>query len=222
MVTIVDWVQSCGAAQEAGSPFPEASLLRAVVDHAGWSVSADHQDAYTAGSAPSGLEEMSGLELATALPAGGLLRLHHAPGATPLTLGPPLVAHLQLFVQIRVVENILSHLQRGATLPLSQPCARLRDFDSYWVVQQGAMLALAPDVQRRRLAAAFTAEDSLQQFVAARDVVGAELIAARLSGAELFGRLAEADLDGVVFNPAGPGSPLPLTKAVAAHVLSGA
>ena len=110
MVTIVDWVQRCGAAQEAGSPFPEASLLRAVVDHAEWSVSADHQDAYTAGAAPSGLKEMSGLELATALPAGGLLRLHHAPGAPPLTLGPPLVAHLQLFVQIRVVENILSHL----------------------------------------------------------------------------------------------------------------
>ena len=151
MVTIVDWVQRCGAAQEAGSPFPEASLLRAVVDHAEWSVSADHQDAYTAGAAPSGLKEMSGLELATALPAGGLLRLHHAPGAPPLTLGPPLVAHLQLFVQIRVVENILSHLQRGAALPLSQPCARLRDFDSYWVVQQGALLALAPDVQRRRL-----------------------------------------------------------------------
>ena len=151
MVTIVDWVQRCGAAQEAGSPFPEASLLRAVVDHTEWSVSADHQDAYTAGAAPSGLKEMSGLELATALPAGGLLRLHHAPGAPPLTLGPPLVAHLQLFVQIRVVENILSHLQRGAALPLSQPCARLRDFDSYWVVQQGALLALAPDVQRRRL-----------------------------------------------------------------------
>ena len=221
MVTIVDWVQRCSAAQEAGSPFPEASLLRAVVDHTEWSVSADQQDAYMAGAAPSCLEEMSGLELAAALPAGGLLRLHYAPGATPLTLGPPLVAHLQLFVQIRVVENILSHLQRGAALPLSQPCARLRDFDSYWVVQQGAMLALAPDVERRRLAAAFTAEDSLQQFIAAREVVGAELIAARLSGAELFGRLAEADLDGVVFNLDGPGSPLPLAKAVAAHILAG-
>ena len=65
-----------------------------------------------------------------------------------------------------------------------------------------------------------TIKDGLQQFVAARDASDAELIAVRLSGAELFGQLAEADLDGVVFNPAGPGSPVPLTKAVAAHVLS--
>ena len=73
-------------------------------------------------------------------------------------------------------------------------------------------------------AAAFTAEDSLQQFVAAqppRESSAEELIAARLSGAELFGRLAEADLEGVVFNPAGPGSPMPLMKAVAAHILTG-
>mmetsp|Transcript_25371 Transcript_25371/g.51551 ORF Transcript_25371/g.51551 Transcript_25371/m.51551 type:complete len:223 (+) Transcript_25371:111-779(+) len=220
-MSIVDWVQRCSMAQEAGSPFPEASLLRAVVDHTEWTVSADQQDAYTAGAAPSHLEVMSGLELAAALPAGGLLRLHHAPGAKPLTLGPALVAHLQLFVQIRVVENILSRLHRGEELSLSAPCARLRDFDSYWVVQQGSMLALAPDVHRRRLAAAFTAEDGLQQFVAARDAVRDEqLIAARLSGVELFGRLAEAELDGVVFNPAGPGSPVPLAKAVAALVLT--
>jgi hypothetical protein len=217
-MSVDEWLRRCSAAQQGSLPIPEGALLRAVVDHGEWLVSADQQDAFVAGATKSQLQRMSGLELAAA--AGATLRLHYAPGAPPLTLGAPQVSHLQLFVQIRVVESILQHLHGGTELPLSQPCARLRDFDSYWVVQQGSMLALAPDNHSRRLAAAFTAQDGLQQFVAARNASDAELIAVRLSGAELFGQLAEADLDGVVFNPAGPGSPVPLTKAVAAHVLS--
>ena len=57
------------------------------------------------------------------------------------------------------------------------------------------MLALAPDVSsRRRLAAAFTSQDALQLFVAASAASDTQLVAARLNGAELFGKLAEADL----------------------------
>ena len=225
-MSMSDWIQRCSEAQQAGSPWPEAALLRAVVIHDDWSVSRSggNTDAYcTPSAAPKGAdrETREGLALAAALTQGGSIRLHCALGATPLSLSPVQASHLQLFVQIRVVEQILSLVHQGAELPLSQPYARLRDFESYYVVQQGSLLALAPDGNSRRLAAAFTAEDALQRFVAARDASGVEeLIAARLNGIELFGKLADADLDGVVFNPAGPGQPVPLLKAFAQHVLS--
>ena len=220
--SISDWLERCSAAQQAGSPWPEASLFRQVIDYPDWSVSASHEDAYTADAAPGAagvsLEPSDGLALAAA--AGGGVRLHYAPGAPPLTLDAEQVAHLQRFVQISVVEKVLALLHAGAEMPLKEPCARLRDYCDYFVVQQGSMLALAPDSSSRRLAAAFTAEDALQLFVASSAASGAELVAIRLTGVELFGKLADVDLDGVVFNPAGPIQPVPLLKAVAAHVLS--
>lgn len=221
--SINDWLERCSAAQQAGSPWPEASLFRQIIGYAEWSVSTSREDAYTADAAPAAadasLEPSDGLALAAA--AGGSVRLHYAvPGAPPLTLDAEQVAHLQRFVQISVVEKVLTLLHEGAEMPLKEPCARLRDFSDYYVVQQGSMLALAPDSNSRRLAAAFTAEDALQLFVASSAASGAELVAARLTGVELFGKLAEADLDGVVFNPAGPIQPVPLLKAVASHVLS--
>ena len=227
MSIINDWLERCSAAQQAGSPWPVASLLRAVVDHADWAVSADHADAHTA--APSGgppLETMEGLALAAALPSGGTVRLHHAaPGGTPLTLDAEHVSQLQLFVQIRVVEQLLSRLHEGVELSVSKPCARLRDFDDFYVLQRGSLLVLAPDANKRRLVAAFTAQDTLQTFVAAAATSAGEeeLVAARLTGVELFGRLAEsAEIDGVVFNAAGPTTPVPLLKSVAQHVLEAA
>ena len=221
--SVNDWIERCSAAQQAGSPWPEASLFRQVIDYPDWSVSASHQDAYTADAVPiSGvegtLEPSDGLALAAA--ASSSLRLHYAPGAPPLTLEAEQVVHLQRFVQISVVEKVLALLHEGAEMPLNEPCARLRDFSDYFVVQQGSMLALAPDSNSRRLAAAFTAQDALQLFVASSAASDTELVAARLTGVELFGKLAEADLDGVVFNPAGPVQPVPLLKAVAQHVLS--
>ena len=84
-------------------------------------------------------------------------------------------------------------------------------------------MALAPDAEGRKLAAAFTAQDALQLFVVARDRhAGLEVISVRLSGKELFSNLAHTeDLDGIVFNPAGPGQPFALSLEVARAVLHG-
>lgn len=81
----------------------------------------------------------------------------------------------------------------------------------------------APDpTGGRKLAAAFTAVDALQMFVAAkeRDAGQNEAISVRLNGMDLFSRLLQGDLDGIVFNPAGPTVPVALAREIAAAVTS--
>ena len=107
---------------------------------------------------------------------------------------------------------------------------RLQIFDSFYTVcaggddaSQGLSMVLAPDGSGRRLVAAFTAQDALQQFVAASSSGGAvSLVSARLSGKELFEQVASTnDLDGIVFNASGPGQPIPLSRDAAYAVLKG-
>ena len=79
-MSMSDWIQRCSEAQQAGSPWPEAALLRAVVIHDDWSVSRSggNTDAYcTPSAAPKGadLETMEGLALAAALTQGESIRL---------------------------------------------------------------------------------------------------------------------------------------------------
>ena len=77
------------------------------------------------------------------------------------------------------------YAEDGADLEVDEPFAKLRAFDGFLTVCAGVpgagepphsaapsmRLALAPDVggEGRKLAAAFTAEDALQHFIAARD-----------------------------------------------------
>ena len=107
---------------------------------------------------------------------------------------------------------------------------RLQIFDSFYTVcaggddaSQALSMVLAPDESGRRLVAAFTAQDALQQFVAASSSGGAvSLVSARLSGKELFEQVASTnDLDGIVFNASGPGQPIPLSRDAAYAVLKG-
>ena len=85
-----------------------------------------------------------------------------------------------------VIEKLLARLHAGADLEISQPFARIREFPHFFVLsahEVGAgfagevplKLALAPDPQqKRKLAAAFTARDALQLFIAAREGSAAE------------------------------------------------
>eukprot|EP00316_Scyphosphaera_apsteinii_P006934 CAMPEP_0119323976 /NCGR_PEP_ID=MMETSP1333-20130426/62092_1 /TAXON_ID=418940 /ORGANISM="Scyphosphaera apsteinii, Strain RCC1455" /LENGTH=85 /DNA_ID=CAMNT_0007331565 /DNA_START=34 /DNA_END=291 /DNA_ORIENTATION=+ len=83
-------------------------------------------------------------------------------------------------------------------------------------------MALAPDLDGgRRLAAAFTAQDALQLFVASSAATPQqELFSAEVTGMELFAHLGSADVEGIVFNPAGPGQPIPFLRAIADTILN--
>ena len=73
-------------------------------------------------------------------------------------------------------------------------------------------LMLAPDSQRRKLAAIFTTPDSAEVFKAfVTEQLGFEPVLRQTSGLRLYKMLTETDLEGIVFNCKGPGQP----KAVA-------
>ncbi|MCB9594853.1 MAG: hypothetical protein H6719_19180 [Sandaracinaceae bacterium] len=89
--------------------------------------------------------------------------------------------------------------------------ALLRGYPGFLICAEGAGVMMAPDNQGRRLAAVFTAPDCFDAF---RERHAGQPIpaATRVTGQELFTRLRDAPIQGLVFNCAGPVKP----KAVAA------
>lgn len=129
---------------------------------------------------------------------------------------------------VSVVEALLKRLHDGSELQVEDPMQRLREFDGFMTVcsdrggDANLSMVLAPDVGGRRLLAAFTAQDSLQNFVVASSgACDVELVSARLSGQELFEQISSGGLDGVVFNPSGPSAPIPLSCEAAQAILHG-
>ena len=193
--------------------------------------------AEAASAAPNGATSFSGLELAAALPDHTCeMRLHYGSGQPPLVCTADEVLHFRSFLQVSVVESLLERLYAGADLQVDHPFARLRAFGDFFVLCAGGvgtatsrgteregrlLMALAPDTEGRKLTAAFTAQDALQLFVVARESdPSREAISVRVSGNELFTNLANSpELDGVVFNPAGPGQPCALSRQLAMAVL---
>lgn len=106
------------------------------------------------------------------------------------------------------VERILENPQNR-----SEAATILRDYEGFYIPviksdSGKAHLALAPDKQGRKLAAVFTAEDTLQRFLdIAQQALGDDLIIDMISGRKLFSTLYELPLDGVVFNCNGPVKP---------------
>ncbi|MCS7060958.1 MAG: hypothetical protein RMN25_07300 [Anaerolineae bacterium] len=100
---------------------------------------------------------------------------------------------------------------------LATPCPDLsliKQFDAFYIVVQqleegGRALTLAPDKRGRKLAAVFTAPDTLEAFLRDRRDGGLkfEPLVVKVSGALLFDDLQHAPIDGIVFNCAGPVSP---------------
>lgn len=115
---------------------------------------------------------------------------------------------------------------------LAQPAPDLglvRRFASYYVVLQmlpggERAITLAPDRRGRKLAAVFTAPDTLDAFLNDRRDGGLkfEPAAAALSGEQLFGDLRDMPIDGIIFNCAGPAPPRTFVPAFAGAVLAAA
>lgn len=98
-----------------------------------------------------------------------------------------------------VLEQLLRY--QGYCLPLIQSPSGKRH------------IALAPDPDGRKLAAIFTAKDSLSAFVQhAGNSLGEEIIVDEPSGERLLPYLVTLPIDGIVFNCYGPPTPKALNK----------
>jgi hypothetical protein len=248
VATTQDWIARCAAAQHSNppQPFPEAALFRAMAAHDTWLARADfsvvYADSESASNDGGDLKKFSGLELLAALPASLAHTVVRSSSTAAASLderragGPALeltalkLAHLRTFLQVSVVEGILRRLVAGADPPQFWQ-ARLREFNEYFVLakappggsaelnQTTLHWARVPDSAGRRIVAAFTAQDALQNFVAAGNV-GDGLVSVRIDGRMFWAHVnSNASLHGVVFNPAGPGEPIPLAREIAQAVL---
>lgn len=232
--SLADWLARCRDAADAMQPIPEASLFRRMMQHDCYYK--DGADVYCSGAVvpkakSSSLACWDGLQLASSIDGSATeLRLLFDTAGGPLQLDGRQVEHLRSFLQVTVIDALLQRMHDGADLQVEQPMKRLQTFDSFYTVcaggddaSQALSMVLAPDESGRRLVAAFTAQDALQQFVAASSSGGAvSLVSARLSGKELFEQVASTDdLDGIVFNASGPGPPIPLSRDAAYAVLKG-
>ena len=102
----------------------------------------------------------------------------------------------------------------------------LRDFATYHVPlirtpDGSSHIALAPDAQGRKLAAIFTAEDTLQEFLRiAKDALGENIIIDITPGYKLFEYLRDLPIEGVVFNCNGPIAPCAITLQMVNMILN--
>ena len=241
---IEDWLARCQQAAAADQPIPEAQLFRRMLHHEWFGCAHGDGTLGAAGAAaevfcaaelaPPEAQCYNGLELAHVLADGTAeLWLYFAADAPPLVLGTEAVVHFRSFLQVSVVEAVLERMHDGAEMQIDFPFARLREFDGFFTVCAGGrgqaqeegsavsplLMALAPDDHGRKLAAAFTAQDALQNFVAVGGV-GDGLVSVRLDGRMFWAHVnSNASLHGVVFNPAGPGEPIPLAREIAQAVL---
>lgn len=116
---------------------------------------------------------------------------------------------------------LVERFLHGAAYP--DGLQKLRDYDGYRIVMRakeggGIQMVLAPDNQDRLLAAVFTAPDTLRAFLASLPE-GLVPIVVTLDGTELFTRLRELTLHGIVFNCRGPVKPRAVSAQLASEVL---
>jgi hypothetical protein len=117
-------------------------------------------------------------------------------------------------------------VERALAAPerLPNPLAVLKRFDGFNVVirQSGPDrdLVMAPDSEGRLLAAVFTAEDTVDEFIKeVADDLGGGLEIVRMSGQALFEWLQQIPLDGIVFNPLTHVPPIALSAAIGERIL---
>jgi hypothetical protein len=117
-------------------------------------------------------------------------------------------------------ERALAALRSPSGEPDPSSIPTVRDHPGYIlaVIKEGEQvrLALAPDPQGRVLAAVFTHDDCFDAFASG---VGGGLMMLNLPGRQLFEQLAETQLDGIVFNPAGPPAPVAFAAAFSRVIL---
>ncbi|MCL5997892.1 MAG: hypothetical protein M1546_17830 [Chloroflexi bacterium] len=113
------------------------------------------------------------------------------------------------------------------TLATPKPDLRLlKAFARFYIVlqkvEEGFALTLAPDRHGRKLAAVFTAEDTLQAFLTdtRNGELGFEPVTRAIPGEHLFDDLREMPLDGIAFNCSGPVRTRLFTPELAKAVMS--
>jgi len=118
------------------------------------------------------------------------------------------------------VEAMLEDAEAGEGLLIG-----LREFDAFRVLvsrdDKSEYVIMAPDDQGRKIAAIYTAEDAAMwgYLEAEERQPEADLHIIKMGGSELFQRLIHLEIDGFVFNHAGPGRPRAFQKALINDIL---
>ncbi len=126
---------------------------------------------------------------------------------------------LRAWAEVVSVEIALAAPER-----LPNPFAVLKRFDGFNVVirQSGPDrdLVMAPDPEGRMLAAVFTAEDTVDEFIKeVADDLGGALEIERMTGQALFEWFKQIPLDGIVFNPLTHLPPIAVGAAIGERIL---
>lgn len=108
------------------------------------------------------------------------------------------------------VEKIIAELKFKDT---SEHLKAVAKFPRYFLpvtqAKDNMQIILTPDADNRQLAAVFTAQDAGELFIAeAKEGLGEAVSLQECSGSNLFNALQSMPLDGLVFNPSGPTTPV--------------
>ena len=170
---------------------------------------------------PDRMLQMAGHELFSTLADELVQRINldlHSPHATHFF--EQQIPMLRAWAEVVTVELALAVPDR-----VGDPFGVLRRFDGYNVLVETRAaeraMVLAPDDHGRTLAAVFTADDTVDEFVAAMSAsLDGRLEIERVAGAELFAMLGRMALDGIVFNPLTHLPPVALSASVIERILA--
>lgn len=130
---------------------------------------------------------------------------------------------LRDYVNALAVEEALTGLRHGSAA--DGAIALVRDHPTYFLpvadIEGARRLLLAPDEKGRRLGAVFTSDDTFDAFGpdGQAQARGAKIEQIQTDGRGLFGLLQGMQLDGFVFNCAGPIPPVAFAHAMATVVM---
>jgi hypothetical protein len=169
---------------------------------------------------PPRMLQLAGFQLFSTLADESVHRINldlHSPHATHFLVNQ--IPLLRAWAEVVTAEIALSSPDR-----LPNPFAVLRRFDGFNVVVRESGpdrdLVMAPDPDGRTLAAVFTAEDTVDEFIReVADELGGALQVERLSGRALFEWFAQIPLDGIVFNPLTHLPPIGVSATIGARIL---
>lgn len=169
---------------------------------------------------PTRMLQLAGFQLFSTLEDEAVHRINldlHSPHATHFLVDQ--IPLLRAWAEVVAVEMALAAPER-----LPNPFAVLRRFDGFNVVirQSGPDrdLVMAPDPDGRLLAAVFTAEDTVDEFIKeVADDLGGALEIERMSGQALFEWFQQIPLDGIVFNPLTHLPPIAVSATIAERIL---
>lgn len=226
--TIMAWPAWIVPTTDAGPGHPGLPIV-VLTDHRGWKVMELFSDQAALDTfrervddePPGEVVRLAGFHVFSTLADEAVQRINldlHSPHATHFF--EQQIPLLRAWADVVAVELALTVPER-----IGDPFATLRRFDGYNVLmRQGAAekgLVMAPDTHDRTMAAVFTADDTVDEFIGAvGDELDGELSIERMDGETLFGLLDRLPLDGIVFNPLGHLPPVALAPTVIERILA--